>query len=389
MKLAKKIILLLTSIAFLVFIGLASFGNFETLINGYKSVVQLIVDSFANSDVYSIATIVLTVAVIALPIVGIIISFVKVKQNTIKNPFDFLSILFATVGLLPLCVVHAINSNSLVNRIFALALMALIVACNVICLLQIKPENKKVCEVEENNEVKEEVEELPIVKEEIVEEAKPENEDQSLIGKTFTLFDGKQNLKVMVVEETANASESKEVVIKPAPVEEVKPAPEVVENNEEDADEEVEEVEEVNEKGEKIPSLTYLERLEGLEPNIKEMYSSLKNELLKHRKMHSRISKSCETFRVGYDVIAKIVVAGKGLKIYLALDPYSVDSAIYHQRDASSKKRFVEVPLVVKVKSPLALKKACQLIDLTCEKKEVLPKSRYNELDYSEIKVEQ
>ena len=135
--------------------------------------------------------------------------------------------------------------------------------------------------------------------------------------------------------------------------------------------------------------LNHIERLAASEDDLRNAYSTIKNELLKHRKVHARVSKSCETFRVGYDEIAKIVVAGKGLKLYLALDPFSVDSAIYHQRDASSKKRFVEVPLVVKVKSPLSIKKACQLIDIACEKKEILPKSRYEEIDYSVIEVVQ
>ena len=86
-------------------------------------------------------------------------------------------------------------------------------------------------------------------------------------------------------------------------------------------------------------------------------------------------------------MIARIVVAGKGLKLYLAMDPYSVDSAIYHQRDASSKKRFVNVPLVVKVKSPLSVKKALKLIDMVCEQKQIQPKSRYQEIDYTKIGV--
>lgn len=160
------------------------------------------------------------------------------------------------------------------------------------------------------------------------------------------------------------------------------------------AEEKVEEQpEEVNEGEktpvEKRPTITYTERLARSEETLKQQYSELKNELLSHRKVRSRITKSCETFRVGYNQVAKLVVAGKGLKLYLALDPRSVDSAIYHQRDASSKKRFVEVPLVVKVKSPLSLRKAKQLIAKVCEEKEIVKKSRYETVDYSKVGVEQ
>lgn len=177
-------------------------------------------------------------------------------------------------------------------------------------------------------------------------------------------------------------------------VEEKVEEPVVEEKVEEPVEEVVEEQsEEVNEGEktpvEKRPTITYTERLARSEETLKQQYSELKNELLSHRKVRSRITKSCETFRVGYNQVAKLVVAGKGLKLYLALDPRSVDSAIYHQRDASSKKRFVEVPLVVKVKSPLSLRKAKQLIAKVCEEKEIVKKSRYETVDYSKVGVEQ
>ena len=73
----------------------------------------------------------------------------------------------------------------------------------------------------------------------------------------------------------------------------------------------------------------------------------------------------------------------KGLKVYLALDPLSVDSAIFHQRDASGKKKFVDTPLEVKVKSPLSYRKAKQLIALAMERVGTVKKTRYTPIDWT------
>jgi hypothetical protein len=182
-------------------------------------------------------------------------------------------------------------------------------------------------------------------------------------------------------EETAPLEENEDVEIIPTPVEEL--------NDEEDSEGEEEESEEGSEEVEKIslkekyPGKTFEQRLYDAGEVLREQYSEIKNEFLSFRKVKARRTKSCETFRHGYDIIGKVVVAGKGLKVYLALDPLSVDSAIYHQRDASSKKRFAMVPLVVKVRTPLAVRKAKTLIDMACEGKDTQKKARYTVVDYS------
>ena len=330
--------------------------------------------------------------VILLPLVGLIVSLVRIGKRNKKTFVDFLSLLAFAVPFIYLSTIlvsFKFDVKLLEDLIVLIAWAVLgifLVAYEIFALCEIR--TIKVAEakeeakeekltVEEPNEevvVSEEpkVEETPVGEE--VQEEIPTEEvvEDGLLGKTYTVVDGDNVLKLMVV--GVNGKETKPVFEK---VEEVP----VVE--------EAEEGEEESETGEKAKSLSYIERLAASENDLRNAYSTIKNQLLKHRKVHARVSKSCETFRVGYDEVAKIVVAGKGLKLYLALDPFSVDSAIYHQRDASSKKRFVEVPLVVKVKSPLSIKKACQLIDITCEKKEILPKSRYEEIDYSVIEVVQ
>ena len=341
--------------------------------------------------------------VILLPLVGLIVALVRIGKRNKKTFVDFLSLLAFAVPFIYLSTIlvsFKFDVKLLEDLIVLIAWAVLgifLVAYEIFALCEIR--TIKVAEakeeakeekltVEEPNEevvVSEEPKvEVPVGEEATEEIPTEEVVEDGLLGKTYTVVDGDNVLKLMVV--GVNGKETKPVFekVEEVPVVEEAQIEEVVESSEE-----AEEGEEESETGEKAKSLSYIERLAASENDLRNAYSTIKNQLLKHRKVHARVSKSCETFRVGYDEVAKIVVAGKGLKLYLALDPFSVDSAIYHQRDASSKKRFVEVPLVVKVKSPLSIKKACQLIDITCEKKEILPKSRYEEIDYSVIEVVQ
>ena len=183
-------------------------------------------------------------------------------------------------------------------------------------------------------------------------------------------------------EETAPLEEKEEDEIIPTPVEELNDEEDSEGEEEEESEEGSEAVEKISLK-EKYPGKTFEQRLYEAGEVLREQYSEIKNEFLSFRKVKARRTKSCETFRHGYDIIGKVVVAGKGLKVYLALDPLSVDSAIYHQRDASSKKRFAMVPLVVKVRTPLAVRKAKTLIDMACEGKDTQKKARYTIVDYS------
>lgn len=145
-----------------------------------------------------------------------------------------------------------------------------------------------------------------------------------------------------------------------------------------------EETEESSEEAKTYTVKKFSDKMLALDPEVLQKYSDLKNEFLSYRKVHSRISKTNDSFRFEGKLVAKICVSGKGLKLYLALDVLSVDSAIYHQRDASSKKKFADTPLVVRVKSPLSYRKALQLVKLACEKAGATKKSRYTPVDFTQ-----
>lgn len=119
--------------------------------------------------------------------------------------------------------------------------------------------------------------------------------------------------------------------------------------------------EEAAAKNPSAPRIPFVNRIVKADKNIQEAYNELKNELLAYG-AHSRLSTGGDTFRLHRKTYAKVVVAGKGLKIYFALDPKDyADSPIPHG-DASEKTMYEEIPFVFKVKSDLSRRRAKQLI---------------------------
>ena len=64
----------------------------------------------------------------------------------------------------------------------------------------------------------------------------------------------------------------------------------------------------------------------------------------------------------------KITIAGKGLKLYYALDPKDYENSTLPVQDAGHKGVYRDIPLVFKVKSDLSLRRAKQLIADVMEK---------------------
>lgn len=95
---------------------------------------------------------------------------------------------------------------------------------------------------------------------------------------------------------------------------------------------------------------------------LKNYYSEIKNELLAYEEVKSRISWKHEAFNCGRIQLAKLVVRGKNLCVYLALDPNAYEYEKYHQTDKSGKAAYVKVPMMIKVRSDLGLRKAKYLI---------------------------
>lgn len=128
---------------------------------------------------------------------------------------------------------------------------------------------------------------------------------------------------------------------------------------------------------------SFEEKFITADEQLKNNYSIIKNELMRYEKMKSRISKTCETFRISNILLAKIAIRGKKIKLYLALDPESIDFATYHQIDVSMKKKYEMTPSCFNIKSNLSVKKALQLIKFTCGQIRAHRLENYQEVDFS------
>ncbi len=140
----------------------------------------------------------------------------------------------------------------------------------------------------------------------------------------------------------------------PQPEPEPEPEPEPVE---EPVEEEVAE-EGGKERAERIP---FARRILGLDKDMKDAYVEIKNEILAYG-VKSRISNSGDTFRLHRKTYMKIVVAGKGLKLYFALEPTDYADSPIPVQDVGDKNLYVDIPLAFKVKSDLSRRRAKQLI---------------------------
>ena len=115
----------------------------------------------------------------------------------------------------------------------------------------------------------------------------------------------------------------------------------------------------------------------------KHYYSALKNHGLSYA-LKSRISWKSDTFRKGRTAYLMMKVRGKTLALYLALDPKAYDAEIYHQRDVSCYKCYEKCPMMIKVRSDLALRKAKKLIDEMMEKAD-LSQKEIESTDYAAL----
>ncbi len=103
------------------------------------------------------------------------------------------------------------------------------------------------------------------------------------------------------------------------------------------------------------------------EEDVKEFYSELKNAFLSYSKTSSQINWTNDRITFSRETVAKIGMRGKTLCLYLALNPDEFPDTVYHQKFAGDTKMYEKTPMLVKIKSPVALKRALRLIELLME----------------------
>ncbi|MDE7300611.1 MAG: hypothetical protein K2N47_00425, partial [Clostridia bacterium] len=114
----------------------------------------------------------------------------------------------------------------------------------------------------------------------------------------------------------------------------------------------------------------------------KNFYGRTKTALLSYKKVNSNIAWGAERFNKGRETIARFKIRGKTLCLYLALDPNEYAKSVYNHVDVSDNKSMHGTPMMVKIKSPLGVKKAIRLIDEMLAKRDGV-KRNVAERDYA------
>lgn len=118
---------------------------------------------------------------------------------------------------------------------------------------------------------------------------------------------------------------------------------------------------------------SYLSRLIQSQGNVQEYYSVIKNALLSYKGVKERVSWNYESFNKGRTKVAKINAKTRTLYLYLAINPEELQDTKYFFDDMSSKKKYAEVPVLLKIRGERKLKHALELIDKLCSEQLALP----------------
>lgn len=133
---------------------------------------------------------------------------------------------------------------------------------------------------------------------------------------------------------------------------------------------------------EKAKSLPFIERVNISSRDSKTYYNMIKNAIMEREGIVNVITNRYDTFKVGRKVLFKIAYVGKTLKIYLPLDPNLYPNGQYPHKDVSDKKKHINTPYMMKIKSNLGLKRALVLIDDSMIKLNLEKKADYKNADY-------
>lgn len=130
-----------------------------------------------------------------------------------------------------------------------------------------------------------------------------------------------------------------------------------------------------------IKRVPFAEKMLGMDVKTQGYYNELNNMFKSMRKINARVSTKGVSYRLGRELVAKITVRGKTMKLHLALDVNAFDWNIYFQKDLKDVKAYAEVPFTVKVRSDRGMKNAVKLVEALAVAKAIEKKTRFTPVD--------
>lgn len=123
-----------------------------------------------------------------------------------------------------------------------------------------------------------------------------------------------------------------------------------------------------------------------LNKDLQSIYEELRDYIMSFKKVKSRLSFKYERFSIGRKDLVKMLVRGKKIYLYFALNPKEQESK-YHLVDVSEKKIGSDLPSLLKVQSQRSIKYAKQLIDkmMVENQIELLNPNKIIRIDYKDL----
>ena len=109
-------------------------------------------------------------------------------------------------------------------------------------------------------------------------------------------------------------------------------------------------------------------RLIQSDDELKGRYSVIKNELMAYKKLSCRMSWKKESFSYRRNPVAKLLIKGKTLCLYLALNAADYADSKYKLEDVSEISQFADTPALYRLKNDRRVKYAAELIAVIMER---------------------
>ena len=128
-------------------------------------------------------------------------------------------------------------------------------------------------------------------------------------------------------------------------------------------------------------SRSFTANLIQADDTVKDFYGQLKNHIMSFKGVKTKISWKFDSYNKGRDQLFKMKLRGKTILLYCALDPEEFEKSKYHH-EAIDNKLFADVPMLLKIKSGLALRKAKEVINIVMAKYGIEPNPKATAIDY-------
>ncbi len=125
---------------------------------------------------------------------------------------------------------------------------------------------------------------------------------------------------------------------------------------------------------------SFASRVSQASEELKQRYSELKNFILSYKKVRSKLSWNYDAFYSGRKPVCKVLIKGKTLTMYVALDPDTL-APKYHADSVKGIAKYEKTPTKLKIRSDRALKYAKDLVAMVMEEYGVMQLER-NSVDY-------